>query len=169
MTSSSLTHEDVTQTLRLVEELPDGELVLTKGDFSLTIRKGMTGAGAPAPVAAARSEPPAPAPTPQTAQVAETREAPAPASSPADVASDEGHFVMRAPMLGCFYRAASPDEPPLADVGSHVAAGDTVCLIEVMKLFNTIGAEISGRVVAVHAENGAMVDAGAPLFTIMPD
>lgn len=165
--TSSLTHEDVTQTLRLVEELPDGELILTKGDFSLVIRKGVTGSDAPAPVQQAksetsRSERPAPQPAP-------AEETPAPAASDAKPSGEEGHVILRAPMLGCFYRAASPAERPLVDVGAHVTAGDTVCLIEVMKLFNTIAAEISGSVVAVHAENGAMVEAGAPLFTIKPD
>lgn len=167
MTLSSLTHEDVTQTLRLIEELPDGELILSKGDFSLTIRKGIAGASAtPAPSAPAAEMAAAPAamPMPEAAVIASTLPA-----SPFPAQAEAGHVVLHAPMLGCFYRASSPKEPVLVEIGSRVAVGDTVCLIEVMKLFNTVAAETSGTIVAIHAENGAMVDADAPLFTIKPD
>lgn len=169
MTLSSLTHEDVTQTLRLAEELPDGELILTKGDFSLTIRKGVVAADALASPPVRQAEPQTPPSTllmPQPASSEETAEFVASAPEPA---SEAGHVILRAPMLGCFYRSSSPGEPPLADIGSHVAAGDAVCLIEVMKLFNTIEAEVSGTIIAIHADNGAMVDAGTPLFSVKPD
>lgn len=167
MTLSNLTHEDVTQALRLAEDLPDGELILTKGDFSLTIRKGVAGADAPASVRPTEPQAaPSVQPMPQPASSVGTQE---PVASEAEAASDAGHVILKAPMLGCFYRSSSPGEPPLADIGSRVAAGDAVCLIEVMKLFNTIAAEVTGTIVAIHVDNGAMVDAGTPLFTVKPD
>ncbi len=69
-------------------------------------------------------------------------------------------------MVGTFYRAPSRDEPPFVEVGSVVGPGQPLCLIEVMKLFTTINAEVSGRVVQIGAENGELVEYGRTLFVI---
>lgn len=76
--------------------------------------------------------------------------------------------AITAPMVGTFYRAAAPDAPPLVQEGDKVEAGQTVCIIEAMKLFNEIQSEVSGRVAKVLAENGAPVEYGQPLFLIEP-
>ena len=75
---------------------------------------------------------------------------------------------MRAPMLGLFYRASAPGENPFVEVGQRVRADDTVCLIEVMKLFNSIRAGVDGEIVKIPAENGAMVEFDQPLIYIRP-
>jgi acetyl-CoA carboxylase biotin carboxyl carrier protein len=72
-------------------------------------------------------------------------------------------------MLGTFYRAPSPGEKPFVEVGQHVKAGDTVCLIEVMKLFNSISAGVDGTVVAIPAQNGVLVEYNQPLVYVMAD
>ncbi|MDR7597108.1 MAG: acetyl-CoA carboxylase biotin carboxyl carrier protein, partial [Armatimonadota bacterium] len=79
------------------------------------------------------------------------------------------HWVpVTAPMVGTFYRAPGPDQPPFVQEGDRVEAGQTLCIIEAMKMFNEIPAEVSGRVVRVLAENGAPVEYGQPLFLIDP-
>ncbi|MFN7399037.1 MAG: acetyl-CoA carboxylase biotin carboxyl carrier protein [Sandaracinobacter sp.] len=92
---------------------------------------------------------------------------PGPAVAPAVVASS-GQQVA-APSLGTFYRAPKPGEAPFVSVGSRVAAGDPLCLVEVMKLFTTVNAPIGGTVVAIHAVDGDLVEFGQPLLSIDPD
>ena len=76
---------------------------------------------------------------------------------------------MSAPLLGIFYRASSPGEKPFVEVGQKVAADDTICLIEVMKLFNSVKAGVAGTVTRIVAENGKMVENGQVLIHIKPD
>lgn len=79
-----------------------------------------------------------------------------------------GHGVT-APSLGTFYRAPKPGEAPFVGPGAKVAAGDPLCLVEVMKLFTTVDAPVAGRVVAIHAEDGDLVEFGQLLVSIDPD
>ncbi|WP_374350827.1 acetyl-CoA carboxylase biotin carboxyl carrier protein [Chitinimonas sp.] len=97
---------------------------------------------------------------PQAAPAAAAVEAAAPASS-----LPEG-TVVKSPMVGTFYRAASPGAKPFAEVGQSVSAGDTLCIIEAMKLLNEIEAETSGVIKAILVENGTPVEYGEPLFII---
>ena len=103
--------------------------------------------------------------------------APAPARAGANPAHQElaapdvlqNHFQpITAPMVGTFYRAPNPDAPPFVEEGDEVHPGQTVCIIEAMKLFNEIQAEVRGRVSQVLAENGTPVEYGQPLFLIDP-
>jgi acetyl-CoA carboxylase biotin carboxyl carrier protein len=77
-----------------------------------------------------------------------------------------GQFAVTAPMLGTFYRAPAPDASPFIEIGSVVNIGDTLCIIEVMKLMNTIKAERAGRVAAIPAQNATMVEFGQPLVIL---
>jgi biotin carboxyl carrier protein len=101
-----------------------------------------------------------------------SREAPAVSSgvgAPMVPAMEEPEGVaVVAPSLGTFYRAPRPGEPPFVEVGQRVAAGDELCLIEVMKLFTSVRAGEAGTVVAVHAADGDLVEHGQRLFTIAP-
>jgi len=84
-------------------------------------------------------------------------------------ATPEGRYApIVAPMVGTFYRAANPDAPPFVQEGDAVEVGQTVCILEAMKLFNEIQSEVAGRVVSVLVENGAPVEYGQPLFLIDP-
>jgi acetyl-CoA carboxylase biotin carboxyl carrier protein len=78
----------------------------------------------------------------------------------------DGLVAVRAPMLGTFYRAPSPGEKPFVEVGDNVGSNDTVCLVEVMKLFNSIKAGVDGTVVKIQVENGTMVEHGQILLLI---
>jgi acetyl-CoA carboxylase biotin carboxyl carrier protein len=91
--------------------------------------------------------------------------APATAAPPAE---DEKTALIRSPMVGTFYSAPDPDSPAYVKVGDHVGPETTVCIVEAMKVFNEIPAEVSGKVVAVLVENGEPVEFGQPMFKVDP-
>jgi len=76
--------------------------------------------------------------------------------------------TMTSPMIGTFYRKPSPDKPSFAEIGSHINVGDTICIIEAMKLFNEIESEVSGKIVKVLADDMTPVEFGQPLFLVDP-
>ncbi|PRY15463.1 acetyl-CoA carboxylase biotin carboxyl carrier protein [Pontibacter ummariensis] len=114
---------------------------------------------------------PAPAPAPAApAPQAAPAAAPAPAAAaPQAPASDESKYVaIKAPMIGTFYRASSPDTPVFANVGDEVKKGQVICIIEAMKLFNEIESEVSGKIVKVLVDNASPVEYDQPLFLVDP-
>lgn len=141
----------------LVEESGIAEIEVTEGEEKVRITRSLAAApqalyAAPAPLAHA------PAPV----AAAPVAAAPAPAASPA---ADLGN-AQKSPMVGTFYRAPSPASPAFVEVGQNVKAGDTLCIIEAMKLMNEIEAEKSGVVKAILVDNGQPVEYGEPLFII---
>jgi acetyl-CoA carboxylase biotin carboxyl carrier protein len=136
----------------LVEESGIAELEITEGEEKVRIARVVPG-NQPVYMNA-----PMPAPTVPVA---------APAAAPAEAApaEPEGH-VVRSPMVGTFYRAASPGAKAFAEVGQSVSAGDTLCIIEAMKLLNEIEADQGGVIKAILVENGQPVEYGEPLFII---
>jgi acetyl-CoA carboxylase biotin carboxyl carrier protein len=162
----SFTQQDVEQILRVVDGLTDVEVRLEVGDMKLHVRK-FSGRSEARPTPALAE---APASAPRAALAADARPAePAPASAPVASAGPAGAVAIRAPMLGTFYRAPSPAEPAFVEPGSHVRAGDPVCIIEVMKLFNTVNAGVTGTIVSVVAESGQMVEQDDVLFYVKVD
>jgi len=137
----------------LVEESGISELELTEGEEKVRISRGGNIMAAPAPVQAVAA---APVAAPAAA---------APAAAPAEAPEEEGQ-VITSPMVGTFYRASSPESDPFVEVGSEVSSGDTVCIIEAMKLLNEIESEFSGTVKKIFVENGQPVEFGEPLFLI---
>jgi acetyl-CoA carboxylase biotin carboxyl carrier protein len=90
--------------------------------------------------------------------------------SAAPPANDDSKLiVIKSPMVGTFYKSANPESPAYVKVGDHVAADSTVCIIEAMKVFNQIPAEVSGQIVAVLVDNGVPVEFGQPLFKVDPN
>jgi len=85
-----------------------------------------------------------------------------------DLLEEEGLIHIKAPLLGIFYRSPKPGAPPFVDVGDHVTEDDTVCVIEVMKCFNTVKADVKGRIVKICAENNQMVEYNQILYLIDP-
>jgi len=136
----------------LVQESGIAELEITEGEEKVKIVKGGPVSMMPAPASA-------------MAPPAESR--PAPAAAPAAEAEtgQEGH-VVKAPMVGTFYRSPSPDAKVFVEVGQAVKEGDTICIIEAMKLMNEIEADASGSVKAILVENGQPVEYGQPLFIL---
>ncbi|MBU2759453.1 acetyl-CoA carboxylase biotin carboxyl carrier protein [Acidithiobacillus sulfurivorans] len=105
---------------------------------------------------------PAPLPTP----VAEITRPPEATAAPE--AAPQGYMI-KSPMVGTFYRASSPEAAPFVEEGSTVKAGQTLCIIEAMKLLNEIEADVSGKIIKVLASNGQPVEYGEPLFIIAPE
>jgi len=139
----------------LVQESGIAELEITEGEEKVKIVKG----GRAVPEAVAML----PSPTAAPALAAPAGAAPPP---PAEVPPKvEGH-VLKSPMVGTFYRAPSPGAKPFVEVGDTVKAGQTVCIIEAMKLLNEIEADKDGVVKAILAENGQPVEYGEPLLAI---
>ncbi len=91
------------------------------------------------------------------------------ASEPAVPASENGNYIeVKSPMIGTFYRSTNPESPSFVNVGDSVSAGQTVCIIEAMKLFNEIESEVSGTIVKVLVENATPVEYDQPLFLVDP-
>ena len=138
----------------LVQESGIAELEITEGEEKVKIVKG----GAVSMMAA-----------PALTVAAPVEARPPPAAAPAAAAEadagQEGH-VVKAPMVGTFYRSPSPDAKAFVEVGQAVKEGDTICIIEAMKLMNEIEADASGSVKAILVENGQPVEYGQPLFIL---
>jgi len=151
---------DVRKIRRLVELMKEhdlSEIDLQQGEVRIQLRRAGLSAQpaftvAPAVAAPAPVGPPAP----------ETQVSPAQATK----AVADNTLVIKSPMVGTFYAAPDPESPSFVKVGDHVGPDTTVCIVEAMKVFNQIPAELSGRVVAVLAENGAPVEFGQPLFKV---
>ena len=142
--------------IELVETSGVAELEIQEGEERVRITRAFApAASAAAPVQAAAVVPAAP----QAAM------APAPVAAMPPATEPEGH-VVKSPMVGTFYRAASPGAKPFVEVGDTVQAGDTLCIIEAMKLMNEIEADASGVVKEILVENGQPVEFGQPLMVI---
>ncbi len=148
--------EEVERLVDLVRESGVGEIRVRRGETEITVK--------------ALPEVPAPtSPAPQ--QVAQARAAEAVAEAAESETSPEanGLHAVRSPVVGTFYRAPAPGEDPYVEVGDTVAAGQTVCIVEAMKLMNEIVADVSGEVVEVLAENAGGVEYDQPLLYLRPD
>ena len=139
----------------LVQESGIAELEITEGEERVRIARGGVVTSVLPAVAAAAPQP-APAALP-----AAVESAPPPAAEP----KQEGH-VVKAPMVGTFYRSSSPDARPFVEAGQAIKQGETICIIEAMKLMNEIEADFTGVVKAILVENGQPVEYGQPLFII---
>ncbi len=157
-----LDHEQLRQLLALLGESDIQELRLEGDDFRLEVRRNLPATLAVAPPAAPQapsgeSIPPGPVAAPA-----------APLAPPASAAVRGELVAVTAPMVGTFYRSPAPGESPFVEIGSVVAAGQTVCILEAMKLMNELEAEAGGEVVEILVENGTPVEFGQVLMRIRP-
>jgi acetyl-CoA carboxylase biotin carboxyl carrier protein len=154
-----LTEEDVLEILKLFEQSNFDFLELQQGERKITVSKaGHVRAAAPASTVSS----PAPAPVPPAAAAAQPQQA------RDAVAAEPGLTPILAPMVGKFYAAPSPSEPPYVVAGTAVEAGATVGLIEVMKVFTSIKTEAAGTIERILVSNGQFVEFGQPLFLLRP-
>jgi len=147
---------DIRKVKKLIEVLEESgiaELEITEGEESVRISRYGSG----------------PSLAPQMAMpAAPVAAAPAATAAPSDVAAEapaRGHHI-NSPMVGTYYSAPAPGAKPFVEIGTKVQEGDTICIIEAMKMMNQIEAEVSGTVVSILAENGEPVEFGQPLFII---
>jgi len=153
--------ERITELLKLMEQHDLTELELTEKDFSIRLVKG-TGkhASGPATVVVSGGAHPGPG------AAAAGQAGDAGAVEPGGETLDEGLTEITSPIVGTFYRAASPDTDPFVDVGSHVDADSTICIIEAMKVMNEVKAEVGGVIRKILVENGQPVEFGQPIFLL---
>lgn len=158
----------VKKLIELLEESNLTEIEIVEGEESVRLSRASTSAQPvsymlPPQMSGAAYSPPAATPAPAPAPAS----APQAASAAAPVADDmpEGD-ILRSPMVGTYYASPSPDADPFVSLGQKVSEGETLCIIEAMKMFNQIEAESSGTVVAILAESGQPVEFDQPLFVI---
>jgi len=161
----TLSVEEIREILKLFIDSELQDLRLEVGEVRLAVSKN----GA-AGISAQPSSLPAPVRTggPPAAAVETTAIASALVPAPTDAAVSEEWVTVTSPSVGVFYRRPAPDQAPFVEVGSVVAAGDPVCLIEVMKMFAGVAAPHAGRIVAIAVEDATMVEYGQPLMYIEP-
>ena len=168
-----LTEDEVIQILKLVEESRFDELHLEMGDLKLHVRKGGC-------MTSDISMPPSQITVPMKPvaevkkgaesgriMVREERVPQAPAEK-VSTTPEENLVPIKAPMLGTFYQRPSPGAPPYVEVGTFVKEDETVCLLEVMKVFNSVKAGVRGFIAKIGAESGDLVEYGQPLFWVKP-
>lgn len=154
--------KEIGEILSIIDSSSCDEVVLETQDIKLVVRRRAAGHSA-------ESAAPTSAPVADTVAVATASTPKKSVASPIPAPlQDSSGDIVRAPMVGTFYRASSPDTPPFVEVGTTVAKGDPLCMIEVMKLFTTIHAETSGVIESIGADNGQLVEFGQVLFSIKP-
>jgi acetyl-CoA carboxylase biotin carboxyl carrier protein len=151
--------------IQMIAESEVNEVAIQEGEFKIRIKKtpdAVVSSG-PAPVYNVPAvAPAAPAPAP----VAVTPAAPAAPAQPAAAAVNPKHHVVKSPMVGTFYRAASPEAKKFVEVGDSIQKGAPVCIIEAMKIMNEIESDASGKVVQILVNNASPVEFDQPLFVI---
>jgi acetyl-CoA carboxylase biotin carboxyl carrier protein len=155
-----LNDDDVREILRIIDESELDELSIETEGFSLHVRKGS---------AAVEGSGPADAPAADVLPRTPAAGAPTTPSSPASSTEGEGLDTIASPMLGTFYRSEAPGAAPFVEVGAQVGPETTVCIIEVMKMMNSVPAGVSGTIAEICTQNGHLVEYGEPLFRVTPD
>ncbi|MEQ8207559.1 MAG: acetyl-CoA carboxylase biotin carboxyl carrier protein [Woeseia sp.] len=149
----------VKKLIELLDESGIAEIEITEGEESVRISRYAQGATMMAPMQAPIAQAPAPAAAP----------APAPAAAPATASpaepEEDGHMVI-APMVGTYYSSPTPGSAPFVQAGDRINPGDTLCIVEAMKMMNQIESEVSGTIKSIRVQNGDPVEYGQVLFVI---
>ncbi|MCX7607283.1 MAG: acetyl-CoA carboxylase biotin carboxyl carrier protein [Bacteroidia bacterium] len=161
--------KSILELLRFVSKSDLQEVIVEEGEFRLTIRRG--GPQGVIAYSSAAPLPPAPTPSPVSLNISSPPPAVAAPPSPPEPSrsapSPKAEYI-RSPMVGTFYRRPSPDKEPFVKVGDIIQKGQVVCIIEAMKLFNEIQAEIAGKVTRILVEDAQPVEYDQPLFEVEP-
>ena len=169
--------KELQELFKLIKRNGLTEFAMKDGDFEITIRSehGAPEGAAPVaqmvPMAAPTYLQPAaaPPPAPAAATAAPAGEAAAPPAAAAAAKADESKLLpIKSPMVGTFYRAPGTDKPPFVKVGDAISSGDVVCIVEAMKLFNEIEAEVSGKIVKVLVEDAQPIEYDQVMFLVEP-
>ena len=163
-------YKQIQELIKTINKSNIGELTIEEKDFKITIKQKKDNvqfvAGQPAIVQQALPQAAhQPVSLPQSSQPTTSGETP---KEPVKAVSDN-LLTIKSPMIGTFYRRASPDKPLLAEVGQEVKAGQTVCIIEAMKLFNEIESEVNGTIVKILVDDASPVEYDQPLFLVEPN
>jgi acetyl-CoA carboxylase biotin carboxyl carrier protein len=162
----TIDYNEIRELIKTLAATDISEFSLKSGDLELNIRKGTVNTALvplPAPVSVVTPPPVAPV----VASVTPVVETPTP--EPAAPAIDKKWVAITSPMVGTFYRAPAPDEPSFVDKNDRIRIGQTVCIIEAMKLMNEIEAEVAGQIVEIAVANGEPVEFGQTLMWVNPE
>jgi acetyl-CoA carboxylase biotin carboxyl carrier protein len=155
--------KEIQQLIKFVAKSGASEVKLEMEDWKITIKTGS--AQRSSDVTYIQQAPVAAAPAVMQAAAPEA----APAAAPEAAADDNSKYItVKSPIIGTFYRKPSPDKPNFVEVGSSIAEGDPLCVIEAMKLFNEIESEVSGKIVKVLVDDASPVEFDQPLFLVDP-
>ena len=158
--------KEIQNLIKFVAKSGANEVKLEMEDVKITIRTGESQHGK-----TIVQQVPLAMPAPQQGVASEAVVAPATPVATADATEskeDDKYITIKSPIIGTFYRKPSPDKPTFANVGDTVSVGDTVCIIEAMKLFNEIESEVSGKIVKVLVDDACPVEFDQPLFLVDP-
>ena len=158
-----MNQKELKELIEFLIETDIAEFELERGDVKVRIRRGAV-AAASAPAYVAQSPPVAAAPAPSASVT--TPEPASPAPPAGEAAEDAGLHVIRSPIVGTFYEAASPGAPAFVKPGDTIAVGQVLCIIEAMKLMNEIESDHAGELVKRYVTNAQPVEYGQPLFAI---
>ena len=161
-------YKQIQELIKTINKSSISELSIEEGDFKIVIKQEFS-SGAVQMMPMAPAMPMQQMATPQQpAQPAAAPAAPV-ADKPAPAPANNANLVtIKSPMIGTFYRSPSPDKPVFVNVGDEVKAGQVLCIIEAMKLFNEIESEVSGRIVKMLADDSSPVEYDQPLFLVEP-
>jgi acetyl-CoA carboxylase biotin carboxyl carrier protein len=164
---ASVNMEELRELIALLRDNGLAELELEREDFRVRLRReGVSVSGDHAQHVAAPAPAQAPPPAPHPTASAASQPVHPGAQATTAASEDQNLHIIPSPIVGTFYRSASPTSDPFVKIGSNVAPESVVCIIEAMKLMNEIQAEASGEVVKIYVENGQPVEYGQPLFGI---
>ncbi len=156
--------KQIQELIKFVHKSGVNEVSIEEKDFKITIKTNQAPTVVNTTIPAAA---PVAAPAPQAAAPVPAAPAPAtPAAAP--VTDDSKYITIKSPMIGTFYRSSSPDKPVFVNVGDEIKTGQVLCIVEAMKLFNEIEAEVSGRIVKVLVDNASPIEYDQPLFLVEP-
>jgi acetyl-CoA carboxylase biotin carboxyl carrier protein len=166
-----MTINEIQDLIKFIAKAGVTEVEIEKKDFKITIKSEM-----PKKKGGALSEATIQVPMPVAAVpaapvvAAAPATAPQPAADPAPKAEEnsDNYITVKSPMIGTFYRRSSPDKDPFVEVGNSIKVGDTLCVIEAMKLFNEIESELSGKIVKILVDDNSPVEYDQPLFLVDP-
>ncbi len=173
-----MTFKEIQELIRIISKSDLSEFKMKDGEFELSIRTKYYGSKAIMPPMAL---PPAMIPMPSIVQQPELATSPSVSAPPAEVKTEpkqaepvpkteagKKYFEIKSPIVGTFYRSASPDKPPYVKVGDRIEKGAVVCIIEAMKLFNEIESDVTGTIVKVAVEDAQPVEYDQVLFLVEP-
>lgn len=160
--------KEIKELIELLSERRIAEFEMERAGIKLRIRTTHPGEVITAALPPVVTVAAAPAPPVATAAAPKAEAAPA-AAAPVAAPAAEAGYTVKSPIVGTFYRAANPTAKPFVEIGSRVAPGTVLCIIEAMKLMNEIECDVAGEVTAILVENGQPVEYGQPLFTIKKD
>lgn len=160
--------KDIQELIDFISKTGLEEVNIETEEFKIKVKRSNDAPQIVEQAARPQASAPAPAVAPAASPAPPAAATPAPATVPAAEESNKNYVEIKSPMIGTFYRTPNPESPSFVQIGDKVKAGQVVCIVEAMKLFNEIESEVSGTIVKVLVENSNPVEYDQPLFLVDP-